>query len=539
MKKSYLLAGLLSFSMLLVGCGDKNEVVDPEVDPGFNGKMEELTPSKSKTRLQDVGLEFIDAIDAATHENLVDVVAYMEEELDYLDIDKNYLDKLEELATETGSHDDEYYARKYNPVSAIQGLMAMSLDAAQNGAQLATRADDIYMFTLKAGLKDLYGGFKPNMKYEEWVYDESITDRLEVEFTDDHNQTWVATLKGSKETTRVHLMVEDISKWKETNDYGWSDEPNVYEGGYHDKYDISIDVPKVITLVVRCNQEEIINLTANSSLALDVDVYEDYNRESFYGSDENGDWFYESKSESKFDLEVDYTNLNLDASLNVNGYAETWKTEANKAGITSVAEVKIDGKSMLKAEASLAADVDALIKQINEVNNYSDSYSSKDDNDEYEEDEDFYFLKNTIKNFAMKLDIMGKAQVYGKCDSFEKMYEALIDDDKYYDYETDEFDFKEYAKYVDRINDTYSITVHYDNTKTVQANVEFEAYQWEEDYWGDSYTYHDIRPVLIFAADDSRYCFEDYFTETSFSKLIDAVKELADEFEKMVEDAYN
>jgi hypothetical protein len=73
----------------------------------------------------------------------------------------------------------------------------------------------------------------------------------------------------------------------------------------------------------------------------------------------------------------------------------------------------------------------------------------------------------------------------------------------------------------------------------VQANVEFEAYQWEEDYWGDSYTYHDIRPVLIFAADDSRYCFEDYFTETSFSKLIDAVKELADEFEKMVEDAYN
>ena len=543
MKKSYLLAGLLSFGMLLIGCCDKNEVVDPEVDfgldPGFAGKMEEVTPLKSKTRLSDIGLEFVDAIDAATHENLVDVVAYMEEELDYLDIDQNYLDKLEGLATETGDHDDEYYARKYNPVSAIQGLMAMSLDAAQNGAQLATRADDIYMFTLKAGLKDLYGGFKPNMKYKEWVYNESITDRLEVEFTDDHNQTWVATLKGSKETTRVHLLVEDISKWKETNDYGWSDEPNVYEDGHHDKYNISIDVPKVITLVVKCNQEEIINLTANSSLALDVDVYDNYNSESFYGSDENGDWYYEHNSESKFKLKVDYTNLNLDASLNVNGYAETWKTEANKTGIKSIAEVKIDGKSMLKAEAFLNADVDALIKQINEANNYSDSYSSKDDNDEYEEDEDFYFLKNTVKNFAMKLDIMGKAQVYGKCDSFAKMYEALINDDKCYDYETDEFDFNEYAKYVDRINDTYSITVHYDNTTTVQANVEFEAYQWEEEYWDGSYTYHDIRPVLIFAADDSRYCFEDYFTETSFSKLIDAVEELTDEFEKMVEDAYN
>ena len=99
MKKSYLLAGLLSFGMLLIGCRDKNEVVDPEVDfgldPGFAGKMEEVTPLKSKTRLSDIGLEFVDAIDAATHENLVDVVAYMEEELDYLDIDQNYLDKLE------------------------------------------------------------------------------------------------------------------------------------------------------------------------------------------------------------------------------------------------------------------------------------------------------------------------------------------------------------------------------------------------------------------------------------------------------------
>lgn len=537
MKKSYLFAGLLSFSMLLVGCKKDSEVVDPVVEPDWNGKMEEITPSKSKSRLQEIGLEFVDAINAATHENLVGVVAYMDEaDFGDFDIDEAYVEMVENLATETGGYDEDYAVaiRKANPVQAIQGLMAMSLDAAQNGAQLATRADDIYTFTLKAGLKDLYGGFKPDMKYEEWEYDESITDRLEVEFTDDHNQTWVATLRGSKETTRIHVAVEDISKWKETNDYKWSDEPVVYEGGHHDKYDVSIDVPKVITFVVKCNQEEIINLTANSSLALDVDVYDDYNRESFYGYDENGDWYYESEYESKLDLQVDYTNLNLDASLNVNGYAETWKTEASKSGIKSTAEVKIDGKSMLKAEAALAADVNALIKQINEANTYSDSYSS---NDEYDEDE-LEFDAKVIKNFAMKLDVMGKAQVYGKCDSFEKMYEALIDDDKYYDYETEEFDFKEYAKYVDRINDTYSITVHYDNTTTVQANVEFEAYEYEPE-WETDYTYHDIRPVLIFAADNSRYTFEDYFTETSFSKLIDAVEELAEEFENMVEDAYN
>jgi hypothetical protein len=39
----------------------------------------------------------------------------------------------------------------------------------------------------------------------------------------------------------------------------------------------------------------------------------------------------------------------------------------------------------------------------------------------------------------------------------------------------------------------------------------------------------------VFAADDSRYSFEDYFTENSFSDLIEAVEDLADDFEKMFE----
>ena len=51
--------------------------------------------------------------------------------------------------------------------------------------------------------------------------------------------------------------------------------------------------------------------------------------------------------------------------------------------------------------------------------------------------------------------------------------------------------------------------------------------------WDESYSYFDVRPVLVFAADDSRYSFEDYFTENSFSDLIEAVEDLADDFEKM------
>lgn len=522
MKKYYLFAGLLSFGMLLAGCDELKGPEEPSVEPGLKGEMEEITPSKQKTRLQDIGLEFVNTINAGTHENLVDVMAYMEEEFDYLDIDPVYVEKLEELYTETGGYDDYHVAaRRTNPVKAIQGLMALSLDAAQNGAQLATRADDIYMFTLNAGLKDVYGGFKPNMRDEVWVYDSSIKDRLEVQFTDDHNQKWVATLKGSKETTRIHYTAEEIYEYKnETSE-------NVDSG--YEKYDVSIDVPKLITLVVKCNKEEVINLTVNSSLAFEADVYDDYSSYHNYYEDIR-------EYENKFKLTVDYKNLNLDASLNVNGYAESWVTEANKSGIKSSAEVKIDGKSMLKAEAALSADMDALIKQINEANTYSESYKDG----EYVYDEEFEFDPTCLKGFSMVLDVMGKAQIYVKCDDGKKLYEA-IDlteeefDQKYGDYKEE----KAFELYVDEINDAYSITVHYDNTSTVQANVEFEGYIEEyEDYY-DEYTEYYIRPVLVFAVDDSRYAFEDYFTESGFSKLIDAVEKLAEDFEEMFENAYN
>lgn len=530
MKKNYLLAGLLSFGMLLVGC-DEQKGSDPSVEPGLKGEMEEITPSKQKARLQDIGLEFVNTINVGTHENLVDVMAYMEEEeFDDLDIDAAYVEKLEALYTETGG-DEEYHveARRINPVEAIQGLMALSLDAAQNGAQLATRADDIYMLTLKAGIKDLYGGFKPNMRDEVWVYDSSINDRLEVQFTDDHNQTWTATLKGSKETTRIHLTAEDIYNYKEVDYDWWYDETYEYESGYHDKYDITIDVPKNITLVVKCNKDKVVDLTVNSNLAFEADVYNDYSSYHNYYEDFN-------EYESELELTVDYTNLNLDASLNVNGYAENLVTEVSRSGIKASAEVKIDGKSMLKAEAALSADMDALIKQINEANTYSESYKDG----EYVYDEEFEFDPTCLKNFSMVLDVMGKAQIYAKCDDGKKLYEA-IDlteeefDQKYGDYKEE----KAFELYVDEINDAYSITIHYDNTSTVQANVELEACIEEyEDYY-DEYTEYYIRPVLVFAVDDSRYAFEDYFTESGFSKLIDAVEKLADDFEEMFENAYN
>lgn len=528
MKKSYLFVGLLALGMMLFQGCEKKPVVDPidPVNPDIVGEMEELAPSEQKTRLQDVGLEFIDAIKAGTHENLADVIAYMDEaDFEEFEIDEDYWDKLEALYQETGYDEEDYYAaaRNSNPISAIRGLMTISLNAAQNGAQLAANTDRIYTSTLKAGLKDLYGGFKPDAKYEIWVYDKSITDRLEVEFTDDHNQKWVATLKGSKETTRIHVTGYDKNTDKD-----------VYEGGpeagtttetwvYDDEY--TLDVPKQITFTVKCNGKAVVDMTVNSSLAFDAE----YNEESVwtnYRQWYESDWYYDGgyygwsdeNWTGSYSFKIDYTNLNVDAKLNVNGYEEAFKSNVAKTGISASAEVKIDGKSMLKAEAALNADIDAIVKQANDAANVEDEDEIKLD-------------PKVIKEFTMYVDVMGKVQIVGKCDKFEDLYDAVMDVENAYD----EDDFMQFERNINQINGTYSVTIHYDKTETVQANVELEAYEEVYEDWGDEWTDFEVRPILIFAADDSRYSFEDYFTESSFSKLVEEAQDLVEDFENMFE----
>ena len=524
MKKNFLLVGLLVLGMVAFqSCKKDENLGGGTVDPGLGGEMEELAPSAQKTRLQDAGLEFVNAIKAENHENLVDVSAFIDEKYGDYGIDEDYFDKLEALYKETRP-DEDYYsaARKSNPVAAIRDLMAISLTAAQKGAQLVESAEYIYTSTLKAGLKDLYGGFKPDAKYETWVYDKSVTDRLEVEFTDDHNQKWVATLKGSKETTRIHMTVND----KNVEKY-------LYEGGpdagtsseyvrlYEEEY--TLDVPKQITFTVKCNSGAIVDMTVNSDLAFEW-AYNEESESTGYLSWYEDIWSYEggwygyedSDWTGTSSIGIDYTNLNVDARLNVNGYEETFKSTATKSGISASAGVKINGKSMLEAEAALNADIDNIIKQINDAAN--------------EDDEDIQVDVTAVKEVSMYMDIMGKVQIVGKCDKFEELYDAIIDLEE----ADDENDFKKYERNLAQINDTYNVTLHYDNTETVQANIELEAYE-EESEWDEGYTYFEVRPVLVFAADSSRYSFEDYFTESSFSDLIEAVEDLGDDFEKMVE----
>ena len=453
---------------------------------------------EAKNKMESAGITFANAIKADAHQNLVDVVAFLDEDLAYYDIDEDYYEKLEALIQESGYED---YSRKVNPVKSMMELTKLCVDAAQKGAQLSTRAADVYTLTLKAGLKDLYGKFTPDYYNEEWKY-VSASDRLEVAFTDDRGQKWVATLKGSSATTRVKLAIKDKSEYSSEYTGGPYDEEYSYSYGWDDNYDITIDVPKQITFVVTCNSKSIVDLSVNSSLAFDGTFsheheHKDYNvYYDYYG----GYYWDGDKCEHTYTFDVNYSNLNLDAKMTVNGYEETFKTNVTKSEISASAGIKIDGKSMLTANATIKANIDAII-----------------DNASEEE-----FNARNIENFSMKFDVLGEVQIEAECPNFKNLYDASV----YLD-EADDIDAAN--QWLAEVNDSYTVKLRFDNTSVTQATIEMEAAESDEEW--DSYIY--VYPVMVFAYNGSRYSLDEYFTESAFSDLIDTIEDLAEEFDDL------
>lgn len=476
------------------------------VKKGNGGKA--LSPTEVKNKLESAGIEFVNAIDAETHNNLVKMVEYAVDAFEDFDIDEAYYEKLESLVEETYNED---YARRRNPAEAIVGLTRTCLGMAQSGAQLSTRAAEVYTFVIKAGLTDLYGKFVPDYANNVWKWNSNVNDRIEASFTDNQGQQWVATLKGSKETTRVHV----VAKMKGTDKNNYIDGPNAGSSSsetWIEEYEGAFDIPKQIGFTVKCDGNAVIDLTMNSSLAFDLDfdgeqvwTYDCYWYDSEWA--ENGGWYdwYNEEWDGTFTLDVNYSNLSIDAAVAVNGYEETFKTEITRSGVTASADVKIDGKSMLKVNAVVNADMDAIIANIQETMQ--------------NEDEDF--KSRNIQNISMTFDVLGKVQVDASVPTFKNLYDAvrLLEEAEGIDLINNR---------VNEVNDAFRAKLCIDKTSTTQATFELEAREVDDD-WGDSYI--ECYPVMVFTSNGSRYAIEDYFTETAFEDLIDAVEKLADQFE--------
>lgn len=460
---------------------------EPEPDP---------EPDDVKNKLAAVGVEFVNAIEAETHKNVVDVITYLDDAYGSYDIDDAYESKLEGLLDETSG------TRAKNPVKAMANLTKICLAAAQNGAQLSSRVAEVWTYTLHAGLTDLYGKFIPDSYYEEWAYDSSVKDRLEVAFPDSRGQQWVATLKGSKETSRVHVVVKD--------DYSYSYTENgtvINNKNYIDNYNVTIDVPKQMTFAVKCEGSTIVDMTINSDVAFETNVEVESESKDYYNYDEYyGSWYDHEYNQELLAFEIDYKNLNVDAKMTVNGYEETFKTNVTKSGVTANAGVKIDGKSMLTADAKINADFNAFFDAVSQMSEPTPEE-----------------VANWLKDVSVNVDVMGQVQLKASCPSFYNLYKAS-------EQVNESYDFNSFSSAVESYNKAFDIKLYFDKKSSEVAFIEIEAYE-EYDEW-DGTTYYDAYPVIVLTSDDSRHNIEDYFDdEASFTNLIDAVEDLAEEFE--------
>lgn len=475
MKKIDLLKLLMLLPVLtLMGC------------PGNQKEVEPLTPIESKSYLQETGIEFMESIKAEDHQNLVDLTYFVGDEFSDFEVDERYVDKVSGIYQE--SSEASAKAPNANVPASVFELVSLCQEIAQNGQALTTRATEIY--TINAGFPDLYGSFTPDYQNNVWTYDASVKDRLEVTFKDNQNQLWVATLKGSKETTLLHIKAENVYEEHWYGDVLYND---------HDMYDYKLRVPKEINFDVTCDGVSVIKLVVKSDLALAMDLYESY--EYYYDGNQDS-------SEEELRLTLDYTNLNLDASLNVNGYETIVKNAVTKKDITASSEIKIAGKSMLRVQSAVAVDIDKLVSNI----------------------EDAESVENSVKSISFEADMMGAVQIKSDCPNFKLTFNAI---ENIVEAEENDYDFREFSNRVSELNGTYDIHVYYEGNNTVQASVELEAYE-RQGGWNDV-KYNDYRPILVFAADDSRYQFENYFSESSFSDLIDAFEELVNSFYNLVD----
>ena len=258
-------------------------------------------------------------------------------------------------------------------------------------------------------------------------------------------------------------------------------------------------VPKEINFDVTCDGISVIKLVVKSDLALAMDLYESYK----YYYDGNQD-----SSEDEVRLTLDYTNLNLDASLNVNGYETIVKNAVTQKDLTASSEIKIAGKSLLRVQSAVAVDIDKLVSNV----------------------EDDEFDENNVKSISFEADMMGDVQIKAECPTFKLMFNAI---ENVVEAEENDLDFREFSNRISELNGTYDIHVYYEGNNTVQASVELEAYE-RQGGWNDI-KYNDYRPILVFAADGSQYQFENYFSESSFSDLIDAFEELVNSFYNLVD----
>lgn len=195
----------------------------------------------------------------------------------------------------------------------------------------------------------------------------------------------------------------------------------------------------------------------------------------------------------------------VEVSLN-GGYLISASVKADSRGLETHSSIKKGNKTLLNANTVVA------------INDFTDI-------DNWFKTEGEYFA-DQIKSGKVQIDILnlsivGAGDFKDLLTDIDEILEDLYDD---------EYDAERWRRKMedvcDLVNEKVKLVIAYNDTDEKVADIVLQVSRDDKDYY--------VEPILLFP-DGSKYAFENYFTETAFGDLIDAIEELADDFEDMME----
>lgn len=456
-----------------------------------------LDPTEAKDYLLETGLEFSRQIDAQDHRSICQLISYLEEKYEDYDTDAfdDYFDRLSQEFNFDES--DEYY---YSPVRILEPL-AGCLGVASRGS--ITKAGT-GMITHNIAFPKLYGKFTANDSKSNFKYDQSVDDRLEIVMYDKNSNPVVIKMTGSKKTTRLTCRYQDSYSEYEDGKFVDSDESDDY---------FVVDVPQTITLTVTQNGKELICATVTSNLNVDADIeYETVTDWTYhYG------WWDEEREHS-LDMSIDYSNVNMTTTVEVDGYETKTTVSLSQKALDIENSLTINGTFMYSLSATVRGDLSNLDETAMEI--------FEDESDDLISD---YIDERGLKA-SLEANVMNKVKVNMSVPDAAAFYDSMDD------LEDALFESKSSVeKALKKANGKFESALYLDNSTEMTAYLELDYFK-NEDY----HPYYDekewyIEPILIFCKDQSAYRFEEYFTEKSFQKLIDAYEEIEEDFEDLAD----
>lgn len=290
-------------------------------------------------------------------------------------------------------------------------------------------------------------------------------------------------------------------------------------------------------------------------------------------SGEDGDITYSGIYEVWDDEADDYREVEFEATLpkKINFYLKEGATELASIGMnfdvqksdhfnfdftTKVTNITIAGGAKISENAagcvySVKLGNENLVKAVVDLNNCGlrDKANYQDWEDWFEMYVDLFDSHDLKLGAAIaQVDILdGKltiktqttdgTQFFKDAEQLEEKYEASESNGNNYNWWESYYHQAPYNKdWASLFNEFLNVDMYYGDSKSVQAQMKWEAYYEDEEVWNyktneeELHQLWDYAPMIYFPADSTSYNFEKYFTEKAFNSVINAAESFVNSY---------